>query len=590
MSDTQTIKDRIDVVQLLQEYLPLKKAGANWRANCPFHHEKTPSFMVHQEKQIWHCFGCGKGGDIFTFIQEMEGLDFPEALKILADRAGVKLETNFQSEINKSQKNRLLEINAKAAYFFHNFLMEMPSAQAARDYLSNKRLLKKQTILDWQIGYIPDQWDLLTKYLLKKGFAIDDLLASGLLVKNENKKSHYDRFRGRIMFPIADVYGNIVGFTGRILVEKENSGGKYVNTPQTLVYDKSRILYGLNKARQEIKAKDLAVVVEGQMDAIACHEAGMTNVVAASGTALTEEQVRLLKRYSTNIAMAFDTDSAGQTAAKRGIDVALTGGMNIKVIQIPEVAGKDADECLKKNPKVWFQAVEQAKGIMDWYFEIIIDKADLNNPKKKQSMAELLLVEINKIPYAVERDEWVKKLADRLGVEESVLREEIKKIKKYPQRSVVKKKDEAGSSEIINGNIAIFWALILKYPGIFAALREKLRPEYFTSIPFSNLYESCQKQYNKDNKVNLDDLPDLRTEKGEKWLDVLILRAEHKYPDYTEATALEEATKILEGSHGIIEQWKTARREELNQELKRAEIDKDQNKQNEILKKIMELG
>ena len=233
MTDLQAIKDRVDIVQLISEYLQLKKAGVNWKGRCPFHQEKTPSFMVQPEKQIWHCFGCGKGGDAFSFVEEMEGLDFPEALKLLADRAGVKLE-QYRSEIDKSQKNRLLEVNAKAAYFFHHFLLEMEAAKPARDYLSG-RGLKQETINKWQVGYIPDQWDLLTGYLLKKGNSIDDLVASGLTIKKDGAnassgKGFYDRFRGRIMFPLFDTHGSIVGFTGRILVEKENSGGKYVNT------------------------------------------------------------------------------------------------------------------------------------------------------------------------------------------------------------------------------------------------------------------------------------------------------------------------------------------------------------------------
>ena len=244
MSDVQTIKDRTDIVQLIQEYVPLKKAGVNWKACCPFHQEKTPSFMVHPERQFFHCFGCGKSGDIFTFIQEMEGMDFPEALRLLAARAGVKIDA-FRNEIDKSQKNRILDINARAAVFFHNFLLQMPNARKARDYLA-ERGLTSQTIADWQIGYAPDQWDLLTKYLLKKGCGIEDIAQAGLAVKKDSAnaatgRGYYDRFRGRIMFPIWNTHGDIVGFTGRILVETENSGGKYVNTPQTLVFDKSRL-------------------------------------------------------------------------------------------------------------------------------------------------------------------------------------------------------------------------------------------------------------------------------------------------------------------------------------------------------------
>lgn len=389
-TDIQAIKDRIDIVQFIGEYLPMKKAGANWKAVCPFHNEKSPSFMVHPEKQIWHCFGCGKGGDIFTFVQEMESLEFIEALKLLAKRAGVEVKLD-RGESNQSQRNRLLEINSMAAYFFHHVLLELPGAENARHYLDDRQL-KKQTILDWQVGYAPDQWELLTKYLLKKGFGIDDLVLSGLTIKREGAdartgRGFYDRFRGRIMFPICDPHANVVGFTGRILVETENSGGKYVNTPETLLYEKSRILYGIQRAKTEIKSKDLAVLVEGQMDVIACHQAGMTNVVAASGTALTFEQIKLLKRYTNNIAMAFDADSAGERAGKRGIQIAVEEGMKVKVIVIPAGAGKDADECLKKNPQVWFEAVQSAQDVMDWYFNITL-RGGRSKQNRKQATSQ----------------------------------------------------------------------------------------------------------------------------------------------------------------------------------------------------------
>jgi len=242
--DIQQIKDKIDVAELIGEYVQLKPAGVNKKGLCPFHHEKSPSFMVNSERGSWHCFGCAKGGDIFSFVQEMEGLEFKEALKYLADKAGVVL-TNYRSEVNSNQKNRLKEINKEAARFFHNFLIKMPASQAALDYLL-KRGLKMETIEEWCVGFIPEQWDLLTQYLLKKGFGIEDLVATGLTIQKEGARStssgqannqsirgHYDRFRGRIMFPIWNVHDEVVGFTGRILVEKENFGGKYVNTPQT---------------------------------------------------------------------------------------------------------------------------------------------------------------------------------------------------------------------------------------------------------------------------------------------------------------------------------------------------------------------
>lgn len=427
MSDTQTIKDRLDIVQLIQEYVPLKKSGINWKGCCPFHQEKTPSFMVHPDRQFFHCFGCGKSGDVFSFIQEIEGLEFPESLKLLADRAGVKLTNNFRSEVNKSAKNRIYEINSKASYFFHKFLMEMPASKSAREYLSNRGLDEK-TLVEWQIGYVPDQWDLLLKYLLNKGFGIEDLVLSGLVIKKDGAsvasgKGFYDRFRGRIMFPIWDIHGNVVGFTGRILVAGENTGGKYINTPQTLVYDKSRVIFGLDKSRMEIRKQDKIVLVEGQMDVIACFQAGMENVVASSGTALTEEQVKMIKRYSSNIFMAFDMDDAGMKAAKRGIDICLEQGMNIKIIQIPDGCGKDADECIQKDKKVWFDAVTNAKDVMNWYFDINLNNLDLASPKAKQEAGEKILIEISRLPYAIERDHWLKKLSSLISVDMSTLKE-----------------------------------------------------------------------------------------------------------------------------------------------------------------------
>lgn len=602
MTDTQAIKDRLDIVQIIGEYIPLKKAGANWKANCPFHNEKSPSFMVNAEKQFWHCFGCSKSGDVFTFLQEMEGMEFPEALKILADRAGVKIDT-FASEVNKSQKNRILEINAKAAYFFHQFLLEMPASQGARDYLK-RRELKPETIEEWKVGFIPDQWDLLTQYLLKKGNSIDDLLASGLTIKKEGGGS-YDRFRGRIMFPIWDTHGNIVGFTGRVLVETEKSGGKYVNTPQTLVYDKSRVLYGLNYAKMEIKNKDVTILVEGQMDVIACHQAGMKNVVASSGTALTFEQVKLLKRYSNNVAIAFDADAAGQNAAKRGIDLALEQGMNIKIIQIPVGCGKDADECLKKNPDVWFKAAENAKEVMEWYFASVMAGADKRDPKQKQKIADTLLAEIIRLPYAVERDHWLKKLADELGVDSATLTSEIRRLTlvkpthpvSHPERSegsLQNKRDssalpqndnknwgEKGKTHLLAENI---FSLFLKFPKLPAEFDMESMSGFFPPVSMAGLYEMLKNRYNGsvDIKVMSSDLE----RENQNSIDILVLKADKDYSDFNLEDAKKEVDILLAS---IKSEWQKNKRAELTNALKQAEKDKNDALLQDILKQIMGL-
>jgi len=608
--DIQQIKDKIDVAELIGEYVQLKPAGVNKKGLCPFHHEKSPSFMVNSERGSWHCFGCAKGGDIFSFVQEMEGLEFKEALKYLADKAGVVL-TNYRSEVNSNQKNRLKEINKEAARFFHNFLIKMPASQAALDYLL-KRGLKMETIEEWCVGFIPEQWDLLTQYLLKKGFGIEDLVATGLTIQKEGARStssgqannqsirgHYDRFRGRIMFPIWNVHDEVVGFTGRILVEKENFGGKYVNTPQTLVYDKSRVIFGLNKARQEIKAKDLAVMVEGQMDVIACHQAGMKNVVASSGTALTEEQVKLLKRYSANINMAFDSDEAGQNAAKRGIGVAIKEGLNVKVIKIPEGKGKDADECLKNNPEVWFDAVINAQEIMNWYFARAIGNKDLNNPKDKQQVANLLLPEISLIPYAVEREYWLKQLADKVGVEVGILREDLAKVRspksevRSPDNSVSSYKLQV-TSQRLDLLVERLLAILLHYPALLSEFWLVMPEEALLGSKYVAVYEALKKVYNGVSELDEEQLrsamglsdPSDNAQDKENPIDILLMKGEWEFSATAETEAKVEVKQLLDL---IKEEWKKKRRKELQVEIEGAEKAGDKVKVEMLLKEFQEL-
>ena len=574
MSDEiQQIKDKIDVADLIGEYIQLKPAGTNKKGLCPFHHEKSPSFMVNSERQSWHCFGCAKGGDIFSFIQEMEGMEFVEALRYLANRAGIQL-SNRRSEVDNNQKNRIKEINKEAARFFYNFLIKMPAAKEAMNYLQN-RGLKAETIDEWQIGFIPEQWDLLTQYLLKKGFGVDDSVASGLTIRKEGADSQsvrgfYDRFRGRIMFPIRDIHGDVAGFTGRILVEKENSGGKYVNTPQTIVYDKSRIIFGLEKAKQEIKAKDLVVIVEGQMDVIACHQAGMKNVVASSGTALTEEHVKLLQRYTKNINMAFDADDAGQNAAKRGIDLAIEAGMRVRVIRIPEGKGKDPDECLKNNPEVWFEAVKNAQDVMDWYFDKVLSKKDINDYQQKQQAVDELLFEIARIPYAVEKDHWLRKLSERVNVEVAVLREDLKRVnikkdvhKVKAETPVIKEPIE---KDLLHLRIERMLAVIFKYPALVDMVLAADLDRVVNESHFASIYEMIKKGYNVNEIKN-----QAKPEDKEK-VDLLLMQSEWEFSNIPE----QEAHKDLDSIIILVKkEWKKKKSEELKLKIEQASKNND---------------
>ncbi len=592
--DISKIKEKIDVVDLISEYIQLKPAGINHKGLCPIHHEKSPSFMVNRERQSWHCFGCGKGGDIFSFIQELEGMEFRDALKFLADKAGVQL-SRTGSSVETSQKNRIKAINHEAAKFFHYILTKLPQSKSAEDYLIN-RGLSRDTIQAWQIGFVPDQWDLLVKYLLKKGHAIDDILASGLAIKKEgvdarSMRGFYDRFRGRIMFPIWDAHDTVVGFTGRVLVETEHSGGKYVNTPQTMLYDKSRVLFGLNKAKREIKAKDLIVMVEGQMDVIACHQAGMTNVVATSGTALTEHQIALLKRYSNNIALSFDGDVAGVAAAKRGIDLLIEAGMNVKVIEIPEGQGKDPDECIKKNKETWFAAVVNAKEIMNWYFDRSFAHANIADPKAKQQIANELLQEISRIPYAVERDHWLTQLSHRLQVDVSVLREDMLRILKSGQKKTfgVEKKPEPSVKSIQKGRLEILldrlFGLILAFPETVTSLPT----QFFTIGPFStpihtDLYEIIKLGYTQSIPIEVGSIRDRYSEENhENPVEVLMLLGEKDFSEFTPDTRGKEVETL---ALRIKTEWNKENRVTIQARLSEAEARGEQAEVDRLIKEL----
>lgn len=430
MGVTDEIKAKLDVADVIGEYVQLKQAGTSLKACCPFHHEKSPSFFVSKEKQIWHCFGCGEGGDIFGFVMRMEGLEFVEALRLLAKKAGVVLRKEDAGA--SSEKQRLAEINLWAAKYFHEVLRKSPQAQAARSYLA-KRKVADETAEDFLLGYAPESWDATSIFLRKRGYKDEDIFKAGLSLKSERQPGrYYDRFRNRLMFPIKDQYGNVVGFTGRVMPLADGSDpkeAKYVNTPQTPVYNKSAVLYGLNLAKQEIKRKGLAVVVEGNMDVIASHQARIANVVASSGTALTREQLDLLKRFSNKVVLSFDADLAGENAARRGIDAAVAAGFAVRVLRLPPGAGKDPDDCIKKDPAIWTKAIAEARPFMEWYIELARARTDFSDPDAKKTAAHQLLVEAAKFIDPVEASHWIRVLAEMFQTPESLLFEKLQKLK-----------------------------------------------------------------------------------------------------------------------------------------------------------------
>ena len=477
---TDQIKERIDLIDLIREYIPeLKKAGISWKARCPFHQEKTPSFVVSPDKGIWHCFGCHEGGDMFAFVKKSEGIEFSDALRLLAKRAGVKLEAVDRKE--ESERSRVLDILQLASRWYHEALLKAKSADVAREYIV-KRGLSEKTIADWQLGFSPEAWDTLLKYLTSRGWREKEIAAAGLAISNE-RGGYYDRFRYRLIFPITDVHGAVVGFTARRLKEEE-VGGKYINTPETLVYHKSQVLYGLSKAKKEIRVQDLAVVVEGNMDCVSSHQAGFTNVVASSGTALTPEQVKLLKRFTKNIVLAFDPDAAGQAALVRGLEVAWQEDMIVRMASLP--AGLDPDALIKKNPNEWHNLIQTAPSFMDWLFAKTEKDHDLTDALGKKEAGRILLPWIARLPDAIEQTHYLQMLSGKIRVGEDVLREVINRnrVKTGPRRPGApdsNQADKPGRPNVLKSIATRLAALVLLLPD---------KTAFWTSFSFDWLSDS----------------------------------------------------------------------------------------------------
>ncbi len=518
-SPVDEIKNRLDIVEVIGSYIRLQKAGRNYKALCPFHSEKTPSFVVSPEKQMWHCFGCGKGGSIFDFVMEIEGVEFGDALRMLARRAGVELK-KVDPKL-KTERSRLYEICYLANQFFIKQLAASQAGKKIQRYLAG-RGLKPAAIKDWQLGYAPNQWRALLDFLKNQGYPDEEIAKAGLVVKKEKKNEYYDRFRDRIIFPIHDLNGLVIGFTGRENPEQPDSRmGKYINTPNTLIYDKSQVIYGLDKAKLALRENNLCILVEGQMDVLMAHQAGSRNVVASSGTALTEKQLRIIKRYTENLATAFDMDLAGQTATKRGIDLALQFGFNTKVISLPKE--QDPADCLRKNPSLWSQAIAQASGLIEFYLESTFSKYDEQTAEGKKEISKILLPVIKKISNKVEQAHWLQELARRLKIQEKNLVEEMGKIKNFSAGG----RDENFAETPLRKKIANLedYTLGLILTNLRKMKRFKREPAYlFTDPELAEIFKNLKKSRTK--KVKLEDFQKGLSVELANRLNELIFKAE----------------------------------------------------------------
>lgn len=423
-SQIEEIKRKVDIVQVIGDRVKLVKGGRNFKGLCPFHSEKTPSFMVSPELQIYKCFGCSKSGDVISFLEEFEGMEFVEALEYLANRAGVKLVRRAGGE-EKSEREKYWEINHLAAEFYHYVLTSHKVGAEAGRYLKN-RGLTNEAIEVFKLGYAPQSWQETQNFLVKKkGYKVEELEKVGLVIRSD-KGSWYDRFRGRIMFPLTDARGRVAGFAGRVL-DPEAKEAKYVNTPETEIYHKGELLYGLAVNKGEIKKQEFAVVVEGELDAIASWQAGVKNVVAIKGSAFTPEQIRLLLRYCRQARLALDADTAGQEATRRSIALADELGLGVRVVKIS--GGKDPDEIARADGAEWKDMVRQAAGAYDFYVRSALSRFDVKTGEGKRSVSQELAPVLAGMTNSVEQAHYMKVVAEALGVSEEAVAAEIEKAK-----------------------------------------------------------------------------------------------------------------------------------------------------------------
>jgi DNA primase len=416
MSNIDEIKQRIDIVELISDYVSLQKAGRNFKALCPFHQEKHSSFFVFPEQQTWHCFGaCGTGGDVFSFIMKKEGISFSEALQLLASRAGITLsqDKTTADKVEDKRRQRLFQLNEAASEYYHHLLLNTSAGERARNYL-NKRNVSMETAKEFHLGFSPDSWDASMKFLTSKGYEDQELKDAGLIIERETGGS-YDRFRNHLMFPIHNIQGQVTGFGARTMDE---SLPKYINSPQTLVFDKGNSIYGIDKANPFIKKEGLVIIMEGYMDVLTAHQHGWQNSVAAMGTSLTENQVAIVRKLSKNIALALDADAAGEQATLRSTEVVARFIDKAEVTVIAMPPGKDPDDVISGDPELWRKLMGEGLPIFDFALETVTKQVDKGNAKEKSIAVQKLLPLIHEIKDPIQQSHYERKLARKLDIEE----------------------------------------------------------------------------------------------------------------------------------------------------------------------------
>ncbi len=507
MTDVELIKSKIDIIDFISEYIQLKKTGRNFKALCPFHSEKTPSFIVSPERQSWYCFGaCATGGDVISFLQKWENIEFLEALKILANKAGVTL-SGYAPTDSLKQKEKLYEINHLAAEFYHFLLTSHKLGLLAKKYLE-QRGIKKATIETFQLGYAPDSWRSLINYLQKKGYSRQDIFTAGLAVKSQDG-SYYDRFRGRVIFTLKNHRGNTVGFSGRKLPRpqrKETTDkqeAKYINSPETPIYIKGQILYGLDKTKEAIKKAQEAVVVEGEFDFLAAYQTGVTNIVAIKGSALTEDQTILLKRFTENLVLALDSDFAGNEAARRGIEIADASGLTVRVVELP--SGKDPAECIEKEAYLFKKAVKEAVPVYDFVINAAFKKYNKKDILGKRKIGNETVPFLAKITNPIIQSHYIKKVAAELEVSEESIQLAIQQFQKKQTvpKTTSDSKKVSSRSELLEEYLL---SLILQSPTPSESFLEAIKIvslDDFSLFPVRQIMEQLTNYFKKRKKLEI---------------------------------------------------------------------------------------
>lgn len=490
------IQNKTDIVEIISNRIQLKKAGRNYKGTCPFHHEKTPSFMVSPDKQIYHCFGCGAGGNVFSFLMKYEKLEFPEVIEMLAEKLGIKLPRNTrQSAEMTSLANQLYKINEQACQFFQVSLTGNPRA---REYLSS-RGVGEEIVKNLKIGYAPDSWETLISFFKKKGTDAKLLEKAGLAIAND-RGGHYDRFRNRVIFPIIDLKGKILGFGARVL---DASLPKYMNSPETPIYSKGKNLYGLNYTKDDIRRENHALIVEGYLDFIVPYQAGIKNLIATLGTALTVDQVKMLKRFTNTAIIVYDPDAAGEAASIRGLDLFITEDVNVYIAELP--GGLDPDSYIRKYGADEFRSlIKSSKNLFDYKFDKLASRIDASSIYGKMKIASEMLPTFAKINSALLRSSLVKKLSEKLGVDEEALREDLKKVKpEFAQRQQASVASASPKSDNFISAEKMLLALLLDTDGGYITqAKERLKPEEFRNSSIRDIVSSIFEMRKNGNQVS----------------------------------------------------------------------------------------